>query len=646
MNIGIYLRIVIFLTSLLDSVDCVNTVLAKISVNNSQELSTTQKDPSETLSTDIQTIIEELSKDPAVHFQILYDEQHEETTSTVFKKMPAGLTMFRYERAMLLRQLLKPSSSGVTFLLTLCSPQNILDVFQKIRNLHLESHWVRWILMMEGETERDGVMAGLDGILNEGTQVAILTRNSAGHLSVFTSRLTFRGTIGFAYRGVWEKSSREGARRLRQMVTSDDLGLYKNMRGRTLTVTALNVWPFFALGKQYPDGSYEAKEGIDVRIVDTLSSALNFTYRVVRPSDGAWGYPQPDGTVTGMIGMVSRREAHLAITIIAINEKREEVVDFTIGYYRGLLKIYSRAPRQKNRALAVMSSFDSQVWICIMATTLVMGPLAYLASVSLDPDGKEGLSLKKAQEYSFGIFSNLVLQDNRITPVKWPEKVIFLSWYLFCLVVSALYSGMLTAVLAVPSYEKPVESLEDLPRAVKDGFTIGVMADSTNEYLFRDATFGIYKDTWKLFNHEDRSKSFVDGPATGIARVLERKFIYMGPAVLGDAIAKKYGSNKFHFGKETFFPQDAAIACPPGAPYVQSFNRVLTKLVEGGLNVKWEKDEIRKIPEKRSDADGLPKISAITITHLQAAFFIVVLGILVSAAVLLMENVCFFLILV
>ncbi|XP_064101797.1 glutamate receptor ionotropic, delta-2-like [Macrobrachium nipponense] len=644
MNIAIYLRIVFFVTSLLDFVDCVN-ILAKVSVNSSQELSATHKDSSEPLSTDIRAIIEELNKDPSIHFELLYDRQHEETASSVFKNIPAGLTMFLYERAMSLQQLLKPPSSGATFLLTLCSSQNILDVFQKIRNLRLESHWVRWILMVEGETERDGVMAWLDGILNEGTQVAILTRISVGHLSVFTSRLTFRGTMGFAYRGVWDKSSRDGVRGLRQMVTSNDLGLYKNMRGRTLTVTALNVWPFFALGQQYPDGSYEAKEGIDVRIVETLSSALNFTYRVVRPSDGAWGYPQADGTVTGMIGMVSRREAHLAITIIAINEKREEVVDFTIGYYRGLLKIYSRAPRQKNRALAVMSSFDSLVWICIMATTLVMGPLAYLASVSLDPeDWKEGPSLRKVQEYVFGMFSNLVLQDNRVSPLKWPEKVIFLSWYLFCLVVSALYSGMLTAVLAVPSYEKPVDSLEELPRAVKDGFTIGVMADSTNEYLFRDATYGIYKDTWKLFNHEDRSKSFVDSPATGIARVLEKKFIYMGPAILGDAIAKKYGSSQFHFGKETFFPQDAAIACPPGSPYVQSFNRVLARLVEGGLNVKWEKDEIRKVPEKRSAEDGRPKISAISITHLQAAFFIVVIGILVSAAVLLMENVYFFLV--
>ncbi|XP_068201564.1 glutamate receptor ionotropic, delta-2-like [Palaemon carinicauda] len=639
MNINIYLRTVIFMTSFLDFVDCAN-VFIKAFGNTSLELSTTQKDASKFAAPDVTAIIEEVSQDPSQHFHLLYDRQHEETANGVAKNVKVGLTLFQFEGNVALRQILTPLT-GTTFLLTICASRNIMDIFQKIRDFHLESHLVKWLLIMEDETERDGVISWLDGILNEGTQVTIISKNPEVYFDVFTSHVTLHGATGFSYRGLWDRSSG----RLLPLLIRDDLHLYLNMKGRMLTVTALNVWPFFAFGKQYPDGSYEAKEGIDVRIIDTLSYALNFTYRVVRPPDGAWGYPQPDGTVTGMIGMVARREAHLAITIIAINEKREEVVDFTIGYYRGFLKIYSRAPKQKNRALAVLSSFTLQVWMCIMAATIVTGLLAYLTVDALDANRKETSHLGRAQDYVFSMFRNLVVQGNRLHPRKWPERLIFLSWYFFCLIVSALYSGMLTAVLAIPSYEKPIDSLEDLPRAVKAGYTIGVMADSTNEYLFRDATDGIYKNTWKLFTHEDRSKSFVDSPATGIARVLERRYIYMGPAVLGDAMAKKHGTDQFHFGREVFYPQDAAIACPSGAPYLITFNRVLTRLVEGGLNVKWEKDEIGKIADKRSADEVRPRISAITITHLQAAFFVVVIGNVISAVILLIENIAYFLIL-
>ena len=37
------------------------------------------------------------------------------------------------------------------------------------------------------------------------------------------------------------------------------------------------------------------------------------------PADGQWGGVEEDGTVTGMIGMVARREADFAIDEITVN---------------------------------------------------------------------------------------------------------------------------------------------------------------------------------------------------------------------------------------------------------------------------------------------------------------------------------------
>lgn len=39
---------------------------------------------------------------------------------------------------------------------------------------------------------------------------------------------------------------------------------------------------------------------------------------MVEPPDGRWGGPRPDGTVYGMVGMVARSEAHVAIDEITI----------------------------------------------------------------------------------------------------------------------------------------------------------------------------------------------------------------------------------------------------------------------------------------------------------------------------------------
>ena len=39
---------------------------------------------------------------------------------------------------------------------------------------------------------------------------------------------------------------------------------------------------------------------------------------MLTPPDGQWGGPLPDGNVSGIIGQVARREAHLAICEITI----------------------------------------------------------------------------------------------------------------------------------------------------------------------------------------------------------------------------------------------------------------------------------------------------------------------------------------
>ncbi|XP_076044708.1 uncharacterized protein LOC143027321 [Oratosquilla oratoria] len=77
-------------------------------------------------------------------------------------------------------------------------------------------------------------------------------------------------------------------------------------------------------------------------LLDALAQALNFKYELYRPADGAWGAPQPDGDWNGMIGMVKRNEADLALGPFGLTYSRSQVVEFSqpilIDYYRILVK--------------------------------------------------------------------------------------------------------------------------------------------------------------------------------------------------------------------------------------------------------------------------------------------------------------------
>ncbi|KAF2350703.1 Ionotropic glutamate receptor L-glutamate and glycine-binding domain, partial [Trinorchestia longiramus] len=117
----------------------------------------------------------------------------------------------------------------------------------------------------------------------------------------------------------------------------------QDLQGRTLQVSVVNNWPFFGVTRD-EGGNLVPDSGIDVSVVRALEQAMNFSVEVVSPSDGQWGSPLSDGSVTGMIGMVARQEAHMAIDEITITVARATVVDFCSPYYFESSTVLSSAP--------------------------------------------------------------------------------------------------------------------------------------------------------------------------------------------------------------------------------------------------------------------------------------------------------------
>ncbi|XP_068200712.1 glutamate receptor ionotropic, delta-2-like [Palaemon carinicauda] len=464
------------------------------------------------------------SSNNSIKVDLLYDENNDDTAVLLSKTLvssTSGLMTLAYDSPeKILSQVLK-TDSGTTVLLALCSPAIILEIFSTIRKKSLESHVVKWLLILKADKDPKAFVKGLEGMVFEGTKVAIITEQQKGSPKVYSSFVDTKGITRFSNTGYWVEKTEDNMVHLRHLLTSDD-DVPLNMKGRVLRVAALERMPHFAVGQLNPDGSREATGGFDLMILKTLASSFNFSFKVFEPEDGSFGNPRSDGTVSGMIGMVARREASMAFGGITLTDVRDTVVDFSDPYHFAYMGIFSRAPKEKSRALAVLSPFTFEVWICLIFATLIIGPVLFAISWITLRD-EESWSFQSLQKYSFQMFRNLVNQGNEIKPKYWSQKILLMSWFLFCLINAALYSGTLTAVLAIPAFEKPIDSLGDLPKAVKDGFTLCVNRDTTNEYIFRDAESGIYKSTWALFNHKDRSESFVSGLSEGVSR-----FIY-GP---------------------------------------------------------------------------------------------------------------------
>nr|XP_045598246.1 glutamate receptor ionotropic, delta-1-like [Procambarus clarkii] len=301
-------------------------------------------------------------------------------------------------------------------------------------------------------------------------------------------------------------------------------------------------------------------------------------------------------------------------------------------YYMESTTLVSNAPKEKNRAFAVFSPFRAEVWMCICSVTTVIGPLLYaLSRLMVKYLGMEDRTQYSMQSLAFNMYRTLMVQGNLVRSPHWTLRFIFVFWYLFSFYIYAMYSATLTAVLAVPSFEKPIDSLEDLAQAHRDGYIIATTRDSSFAGAFQTAASGLFHEVWKLFNHKDPDKSFLPAPASGFDIILKRKCVFINAELNSKLTATMKGLNNYYISRQTFLPQGYGIACSSGSPFKDVFSRIILRLTEAGLVYRWAEDEVKKVAKNNSPGEAGPK--AVNLHQLQAAFFILVMGFAISAMV-------------
>ncbi|CAL4076633.1 unnamed protein product [Meganyctiphanes norvegica] len=192
-------------------------------------------------------------------------------------------------------------------------------------------------------------------------------------------------------------------------------------------------------------------------------------------------------------------------------------------------------------------------------------------------------------------------------------------------------------MLAIPSFEKPVDSLVDLEPAVKkQGFTLGTVRDSSFEFIFKFADGGIYQEVWKLFS-TDRRISFFASPAGAFSQITTSKFIMVNARLNSMIRMTKLGWERYYMSRDSFYPQGYGIACNTGAPFKPIFDRHMLWLVEAGLVNKWAQDEIAKVRGEAEPVETGNGLEAISLEHTQAVFVIVILGHIFATGVFILE---------
>jgi hypothetical protein len=213
------------------------------------------------------------------------------------------------------------------------------------------------------------------------------------------------------------------------------------------------------------------------------------------------------------------------------------------------------------------------------------------------------------------------------------------------LLVNTAYQSSLISVLTNPQFEPAVDTVEKL---LNSDMKYGYVAPIKPWYRRADDTAS------KTILKEGRECPTLH---TCLKTIVSTKHF----AVCGGGLHLLYLSYKKEYsysGEQKFIPfKDevlsylASMFFRSGSPFLESFNRIIYRLVESGLvDQFWEDIRRRHIGGVDEDGDGDEDEDAegdgsdavvLTVDHLQGAFILLLLGLAFGLIVLIIELLCF-----
>ncbi|XP_071534212.1 glutamate receptor 1-like [Panulirus ornatus] len=428
------------------------------------------------------------------------------------------------------------------------------------------------------------------------------------------------------------------------------------MTGHQVRVVAKTLFPFmeFEPDSDAPGTTVTPRDSLDVRMLNTVARILNFTYEIRMAVDDQWG-TQVDGNWTGMVGTLTEQRADISMMLFW-SFARKQVIDFTRIYTSEPFIMITHKPRPKPRHLALVRPFVVELWLLILASIMVAGLVLWAMQKAWSSiSGERGLHLSTALMHTWGI----MLEDPLVhLPSNVVGQMLVGWWWVFCMLVTAVYRSSLIAHLTVPTTSQPIDHLDQL--LALPGATWGI-----------EPGYGLGWDWFKLNSNPRVQEMFRTLQVLSLEEQLEQvlrgrhaffTWKYYIKTIIASRYTDRYGYTPIHVSRQEFIPGSTGWGVRKGLPFLEPVDRIHDKLVEAGLVDLWLHELFEAaMRETRaqmreagagggSEGDALLLYSesggelskralVLSLDHLQGAFYLHLLGLGAAALALLLERV-------
>ncbi|KAM4613746.1 glutamate receptor U1 [Polymixia lowei] len=329
-------------------------------------------------------------------------------------------------------------------------------------------------------------------------------------------------------------------------------------------------------------------EGYCMDLLSELAKKLGFKYKVHLVKDGLYGRQDENGNWNGMIGEVARGEADLAIAPLTLTAAREKAVGMSKPFMQTGISILLRKDISEGSGFFdFLAPFSAETWVGILVAYLGTAACLFIVARLSPCEWRQ----PQSEENSFTLLHSLWYTAGALTlqgagphPKAVSGRVICCSFWLFALVLLACYFSNLSSSKGSESTHLRVKGFEDL--ANQDMIEYGCLAGSSTLAFFKNSNNPAYR---RIYEHMERTKSFVSSMDEGVRRAKEGNFAFIGESVSLDlAVARHCELVRAH---EVIGMRGYSIAATLGSPIIKNLSVAILQLSEAGelayLRSKW-----------------------------------------------------------
>ncbi|XP_067660206.1 probable glutamate receptor [Haliotis asinina] len=231
--------------------------------------------------------------------------------------------------------------------------------------------------------------------------------------------------------------------------------------------------------------------GFPYKVLNLLADAMNVSFRIIPPREDEWG-KNVNGSWTGLIGMLQRREADLAADILTIHSDRTSVTDYILPPICETRQVIMyKQEDEDDQDIILLRPFSLYVYIvfgaCLMACIIFLSSCILIQNNEFEsrkcqPGASKVQTITQA---TFEILGATLKQGSRGKSSYNSDRILVAGWWLFTTVTSAVYCGAIMTVFAIKLETPPFSNVAEL--AAKDDYKIGYDSSSITENILQNS---------------------------------------------------------------------------------------------------------------------------------------------------------------